>query len=164
MDIRVLWVKSANVSHSKTRKDKKMSHYLTNEEIKARTAEVNRLQEDQDYCLSLTFHKDAEGWAADVPTHTRGENAMVAGADIAIERLAQGDNTLELKFRTVESTTLRNPVATMTRFLHDRFGGTYLVRGLSLIPFPAWLCCVTHDVTGEHPMKIYIHEVRHFNK
>jgi hypothetical protein len=141
-----------------------MSHYLTNEEIEARTAEVNRLQEDQDYCLSLTFHKDAAGWAADVPTHTRGENAMVAGADIAIGRMAQGDNTLEVRFRTVESATLPKPIATMTRFLHDRSGGTYLVRGLSFIPFPAWLCCVTHDVTGEHPKKIYIHEVRHYNK
>jgi len=164
MDIRVLLLRSANFSRSKTIKDKKMSHYLTNEEIKARTAEVNRLQEDQDYCLSLVFHKDDMGWAADVPTHTRSENAMVAGADTAIDRMAQGDNTLEVRFRTVESTTLRNPVATMTRFLHDRFGGTYLVRGLSLIPFPAWLCCVTHDVTGEHPEKIYIHEVRHYSK
>ena len=164
MDIRVLLVKSAYVSHSKTRKDNKMSHYLTKEEIETRTAEVNRLQEDQDYCLSLTFHKDAAGWAADVPTHTRGENAMVAGADIAIGRMAQGDNTLEVRFRTVESATLPKPIATMTRFLHDRSGGTYLVRGLSFIPFPAWLCCVTHDVTGEHPKKIYIHEVRYYTK
>ena len=141
-----------------------MSHYLTKEEIEAKTAEVERLQENQDYCLSLVFHKDAQGWAAEVPTHTRSENAMVAGADIAIGRMAQGDNTLELKFRTKESVTLGKPVATMTRFLHDRFGGTYLVHGLSAIPFPAWLCCVTHDVTGEHPKKIFVHEVRHYNR
>ena len=55
-----------------------MSHYLTKEEIEAKTAEVERLQENQDYCLSLVFHRDAQGWAAEVPTHTRSENAMVA--------------------------------------------------------------------------------------
>ena len=55
-----------------------MSHYLTKEEIEVKTAEVERLQENQDYCLSLVFHRDAQGWAAEVPTHTRSENAMVA--------------------------------------------------------------------------------------
>ena len=54
-----------------TRKEQNMSHYLTEEEIKAKTADVERLQENQDYCLSLVFHKDAQGWAAEVPTHTR---------------------------------------------------------------------------------------------
>ena len=30
-----------------------MSHYLTEEEIKIKTAEINRLPEDPDYCISL---------------------------------------------------------------------------------------------------------------
>ena len=71
-----------------------MSHYLTNDEIKAKTEEVNRLQENPDHCLSLVFHKDEQGWAAEVPTHTRSENAMVFGADIAVGRMAQGDKTV----------------------------------------------------------------------
>ena len=141
-----------------------MSHYLTEEEIKAKAEEVARLQDDPNYCLSLVFHKDEQGWAAEVPTHTRSENAMVAGADIVVGRMAQGDNTVEVKFRTVESSTLGKPLFWMKRFLHDRHGGTYLVHGLTMIPFPAWLCCVTHDVTGEHPEKIFVHEIRHYNK
>jgi len=141
-----------------------MSHYLTKEEIEAKTVEVERMQENQDYCLTLSFHKDEQGWAAEVPTHTRSENAMVAGADIVVGRMAQGDNTVEVKFRTVESSTLGSPLFSMKRLLHDRFGGTYLVHGLTAIPFPAWLCCVTHDVTGEHPEKIFVHEIHHYNK
>lgn len=141
-----------------------MSHYLTNDEIKAKTEEVNRLQENPDHCLSLVFHKDEQGWAAEVPTHTRSENAMVFGADIAVGRMAQGDNTVEVKFRTVESSTLGEPLFWMKRFHHNSGGGTYLVHGLSAIPFPAWLCCVTHDVTGEHPEKIFVHEINHYNK
>lgn len=141
-----------------------MSHYLTDEEIAAKTAEVERLQENQDYCISLTFRKDEDGWYADVPTHTRSENAMVAGADIVVGRMAKGDNTVEVKFRTRESTTKTSPLFRMKRFLHDRHGGTYLVHGVTMIPFPAWLCCVTHDVTGEHPQEIFVHEIRHYNK
>lgn len=139
------------------------SHYLTKEEIEAKTAEVNRLQEDPDYCIGIVFRKDAAGWYAEVPTHTRSENAMVAGADIAINRMAQGDNTVEVKFRTMESSTKTEPIFRMNRILHDRFGGTYLVHGLTAIPFPAWLCCVTHDLTGEHPRQIFVHEIKHYN-
>jgi len=139
-----------------------MSHYLTETEIIAKTAEVNRLQSDPDYCLTLTFHKDAGGWYADVPTHTRSENAMVAGANYVLGHLAQGDNTVELRFRTQESATRTSPCCTMRRILHDSHGGTYLVSGLTAIPFPAWLCCVTHDVTGEHPERIFVHEVKHW--
>lgn len=141
-----------------------MSHYLTEEEINVKTAEINRLQDDPDYCITLVFHKDAGGWYAEVPTHTRSENAMVAGADIVVGRMAQGDNTVEVKFRTIESCTKPDPIFVMKRFLHDRFGGTYFVHGVTAIPFPAWLCCVTHDVTGEHPERIYVHEIRHYNR
>ena len=52
-----------------------MSHYLTKEEIETKTAEINRLQEDPDYCS-----------------------------------------------------------------------------------------CVTHDVTGEHPEHIFVHEINHYNR
>lgn len=141
-----------------------MSHYLDKNEIEARTAEVERLQANPDYCISLVFHKDEGGWYAEVPTHTRSENAMVAGADCLVERMSRGDNTVEVKFRTLESSTKPNPVFKMVRFLHDRFGATYWVQGATAIPFPAWLCCVTHDVTGEHPKRIYVHEINHYNK
>lgn len=141
-----------------------MSHYLTEEEQSVKEAEILSAQQDQHYAISLVFHKDEAGWYAEVPTHTRSENAMVAGADVVIGRMAQGDNTVEVKFRTIESKALVKPLCWMKRILHDRFGGTYLVHGVSLIPFPAWLCCVTHDVTGEHPERIYVYEINHYNK
>lgn len=140
-----------------------MSHYLTKEEIETKTAEINRLQENPDHCISLVFHRDTSGIYAEVPTHTRGENAMVAGADIVVGRLMQGDNTVEVKFRTQESSTKQKPLFTMHRFLHDSHGGTYLVTGLTAIPFPAWICNVTHDVCGEHPEKIFVYEINHRN-
>lgn len=141
-----------------------MSHYLTKEEQSAKEQEVLIAQNDPCHLLSVVFHKDNEGWYANIPTHTRSENAMVAGADIAIGRMAHGDNTVEIRFRTLESTTLGKPICKMNRILHDRFGGTYLVHGLTAIPFPAWLCCVTHDITGEHPKHIFIHDIKHYSK
>lgn len=142
-----------------------MSHYLTKEEIEAKERELREIQErDPAYMITLVFKKDGHGWYADVPTHTRSENAMVAGADFVVERMSQGDNTVEVKFRTMPSETAGAPQFTMNRILHDSRGGTYLVHGLSMIPFPAWLCCVTHDVTGEHPEKIFVHAVNHYNR
>lgn len=142
-----------------------MSHYLTSEEQKIKEAEVLNAQEDQGFMLVLTFHKDDRGWAAEVPTHTRSENAMVAGADVVVGQMAQGDNTVEIKFRTVESATLPRPLVTLTRFMHrNGYGAEYLVRGAAAIPFPAYLCDVTHDITGEHPEKLFVYEVNHYNK
>lgn len=142
-----------------------MSHYLTLDEQKEKETQVNEAQKDQGYMLALTFHKDEEGWAAEVPTHSRRENSMVAGADVVIGRMAQGDNTVEIKFRTVESTTLSRPIVTLTRFMHrNGYGAEYLVRGIASIPFPAYLCDVTHDITGEHPEKLFVYEINHYNK
>ena len=140
------------------------SHYLTAEEREIKVREINKLEEDPNYLITLTFHKDASGWYAEVPTHTRGENAMVAGADIVVARMAAGDNTVEVKFRTSKSETLTKPLCTLRRIEHDPCGGTYLVSGMTLLPFPAWLCNVTHDVTGEHPVHMYVHKIKHYNK
>jgi len=141
-----------------------MSHYLTKEEQATKEAEILSAQRNPKHTISLVFHKDEAGWYAEVPTHTRSENAMVAGADIVIGRMAQGDDTVEVRFRTVESDACGKPLCTMKRILHDRFGGTYLVHGVSPIPFPAWLCNVTHDVTGEHPARIFVHGIEHYDR
>ncbi len=141
-----------------------MSHYLTSEEQVAKSREVTLAQRDPDYMLTLTFRRDARGWAAEVPSHTRSENAMVAGADVVIERMSQGDDTVEVKFRTVESETLGKPLVTMTRLLHrNGYGAEYLVRGVTAIPFPAYLCDVTHDITGEHPERLLVYAISHYN-
>lgn len=142
-----------------------MSHYLTPKEQKEKESQVCEAQKDQGYMLALTFHRDERGWAAEVPTHTRSENAMVAGADVVVGRMAQGDNTVEVRFRTVESSTLPRPIITLTRLLHrNGYGAEYLVCGAAPIPFPAYLCDVTHDITGEHPQKLFVYEINHYNK
>lgn len=142
-----------------------MSHYLTPEEQKRKEAEVLAAQRDQRFMLTLTFHRDEGGWAAVVPTHTRSENAMVAGADVVVDRMAQGDDTVEVRFRTVESAVLPRPLITLTRLLHrNGYGAEYLVSGVAPIPFPAYLCDVTHDVTGDHPAKLFVYEINHYNK
>lgn len=142
-----------------------MSHYLTAEERQTKEKELSMTQKDQNYTISLVFHKDARGWYAEVPTHTRGENAMVMGADVVIERMAHGDNTVEIKFRTQESKTLGSPFIWMSRMGHiTGWGAMYNVHGLTRIPFPAYLCDVTHDVMGEHSDMIYVYEINHYNK
>ena len=90
-----------------------------------------------------------------------GVSPLVIGLTV----VAFGDNTVEIKFRTVESTTLSRPIVTLTRFMHrNGYGAEYLVRGIASIPFPAYLCDVTHDITGEHPEKLFVYEINHYNK
>lgn len=142
-----------------------MSHYLTSEEQVSKSREVLLAQSDPDFMITLTFHRDDRGWAAEVPSHTRSENAMVAGADIVIERMSQGDNTVDVKFRTIESETLGKPLVTLTRFMHrNGYGAEYWVRGATALPFPAYLCDVTHDITGEHPERLLVYAVSHYSK
>lgn len=139
-----------------------MIHYNDESWRKVKEQEVVDSQACPDALLSLTFKKDDQGWYADVPEHTRAQNAMVAGADGVIERMAQGKSEVTIKFRTVappESGPLGKALAHMKRVEHDSFGATYLVFGLSKIPVPAWLCNVTETVLGEHPKNIWIYRI-----
>jgi len=142
-----------------------MSHYLNKEEREVKAREVAEAMKDQNYTIPLTFQKDDRGWAAVVPEHTRSENAMVAGADVVIDRIAQGDDTVEVRFRTEESSTLGKPLVKLTRFAHlDDWGAEYMVQGVGRIPFPAYICNVGHNVMGEHAPRLFVYEVRHYNR
>lgn len=116
----------------------------------------------------ITFLKDDAGWYADMEG-TRGQNAMVSGADTMIEMLSNGGNRVEMVF----SSDVENPgkyVMKLHRVEHDPFGATYYVsggsagtvprlRGLFGLPL-AWLCNQTHRfIGGEHPKDIYVHSV-----
>jgi len=116
----------------------------------------------------ITFLKDDAGWYADMEG-TRGQNAMVSGADTMIEMLSNGGNRVEMVF----SSDVENPgkyVMKLHRVEHDPFGATYYVsggnvgtapsfRGLFGMPL-AWLCNQTHRfIGGEHPKDIYVHAI-----
>jgi len=134
-------------------------HYLTREECAAKSAELKKIQEDDPtHMLELRFVKDDAGWYADVPTHTRGQNSMVCGADTMLDLMAGGRNEIIVKFRTVANND--KPIVTLRRITHGHgLGGSYLASGLTAIPFPIWLCDVTHDVLGEHEKRIYVHSI-----
>lgn len=141
----------------------KMSHYNDESWRKAKEQEIVDAQARPDALLSLTFKKDAQGWYAVVPKHTRAQNAMVAGADTLIERLSGGRDEVTMRFRTVEApkgSSLGEPLFRLKRIVHDAFGATYLTFGLGVIPLPAWLCDVTESVLGEHPKNIWVYEIR----
>jgi hypothetical protein len=48
--------------------------------------------------------------------------------------------------------------------LHDEYGADYILAGplaerLGAVGSELWICNVTHDVLGDHPEAIYIHEI-----
>ena len=110
---------------------------------------------------SLLFYKDGLGWFADVEGHTQSQNLMVMGADKLIEGFSGGKPGVVVRV----SADCENPkpyLVRLRRIEHDPFGATYLafIKGKTL-PRPAWLCNVTHTVFGgEHPKRIYIHEIK----
>lgn len=116
----------------------------------------------------IVFLKDDGGWYADMEG-TRGQNAMVSGADTMIEALSGGSRRVEMAF----SSDVENPgdhIMHLRRMEHDPWGATYYVsdgnagaaprfRGLFGLPL-AWLCNQTHRfIGGEHPKDIYVHAI-----
>ena len=116
----------------------------------------------------ITFLKDNAGWYADMEG-TRGQNAMVSGADTMIEMFSKGGNRVEMVF----SSDVENPgkyVMKLHRVEHDPIGATYYVSGGNVgtaarfrgwfgLPL-AWLCNQTHRfIGGEHPKDIYVHAI-----
>ena len=139
-------------------------HYLDAEERKVREQELKDRQANPENMLTLTFLRDESGWYADVPNHTRGQNSMVMGSDRLLDMMAQGDRRVDVKFRTVKPAKgdTRKPLFHLSRIFHATgYGANYLVHGLSLIPFPAYICDVGHDVIGEHAKDIYVYEINH---
>ena len=118
---------------------------------------------------NIRFFKISEGpergWFADVPNHTLAENEMVSGSDVFLETvdyLTGGDGEV---FLTVSDDNAPGKfLAKLTRKQHDGAGATYRLGG----PLPKrygatgvelWICNVTHDVLGEHPETIYLHQI-----
>lgn len=140
-----------------------MSHYLNKQERADKTALLLKKQQNPKFDIRLRLLKDDHGWYADVPSHTRSENAMVSGADKLCDLMAGGGNELIVRFRTVKDPN-RKALCTLVRFTHiTGVGATYLANGLSIIPFPVYLCDVTHNIVGEHPRRIWVYSIKAYN-
>ena len=109
----------------------------------------------------VRFYRDGGNWYADVPQHTQAQNQMVAGADLLLDSVAGGGNSVSV----VLSADVASPGEWQMHLHiveHDMYGATYRVhvagrKSTRLI----WLCNVMHTVFGgEHPEDIYIHSIR----
>jgi len=117
---------------------------------------------------SIVFLKDAKGWYADIEG-TREENAMVAGADVLIEKLSRGGKRVEMEFSFGAAKPAKY-LMHLHRVEHDAWGATYRVNGgtdgeapdfKGMLGRPlVWLCNQTHRFLGaDHPLDIYVHRI-----
>lgn len=106
------------------------------------------------------------GWYADVPNHTLEENQMVAGSDDFLEQvLSLTENTNEVFITLSDNNECGSFLVKLIMHSHNQWGATYIVTGplaekYGAVGFELWICNVTHDVLGEHPKSIYIHEIK----
>lgn len=118
---------------------------------------------------TIRFYKisggPTRGWYADVQGHTMEENQMVSGSDVFLEvvdYMTGGDG--EVRLTVSDDNAPGKHLVKLTRKEHDGEGATYSLSGPLPRRFGAtgteiWICNVTHDVLGEHPAMIYIHEI-----
>ena len=116
---------------------------------------------------TIRFFKISEGqqkgWYADVPGHTLEENEMVSGSDVFLEevnRILGGSNEVTLTLS--DNNEPGEFLAKLVMKSHNQWGATYILSGpiavqYNAVGFELWICNVTHDVMGEHPRSIYIH-------
>ena len=118
--------------------------------------------------LSISFYREADGnWYADVPSHTKNENLMVAGSNTFLQACLDYVNKYEPEVMREASVTLsvcyeepKDYMFKLTRVLHDPWGATYKITpnnpGFEMPAKLCWLCNVTHTVLGEHPKTLYV--------
>lgn len=116
---------------------------------------------------TIRFFKISEGpqkgWYADVPGHTLEENEMVSGSDVFLEEVNNilGRNN-EVTLTLSDNNEPEEFLAKLVMKSHNQWGATYILSGplavqYDAVGFELWICNVTHDVLGEHPRSIYIH-------
>jgi hypothetical protein len=111
------------------------------------------------------FIKEASGWYIDLPSYleqggSKGDLAMVAGADTMLDIMAEGNSEVTLAIDTkpfeqadhLELTEICSP--TMG-------GGHYLLHTYKHHPIAhkMWLCSVTNFVFGYLPEHIYVQKL-----
>ena len=102
----------------------------------------------------VRFYRENGEWYADIPNHTKEENQMVMGSDLALDFLAKDRNEIILTLSDEVGDGLN--MLHFHRLDHDDDGAYYQVCGSYDLIEPIWICNVTHDVFGEHPEDIYL--------
>ena len=105
----------------------------------------------------VRFYKENGNWYADIPNHTKEENEMVMGSDVALDYLAQDKNEVTL---TLSDDDTYEYIVHFSRAEHDDDGAYYQVFGNYDLLDQIWVCNVTHDIFGEHPENLYILKVK----
>lgn len=91
---------------------------------------------------------------------------MVSGSDVFLEevdRLLGGNHEVTLTLS--DNNELGEFLAKLVMKSHNQWGATYILSGPLAVQhnaagFELWICNVTHDVMGEHPRSIYIHNIQ----
>lgn len=120
-------------------------------------------------CLFMETHrfvKEYSGWYIDLPAYlaqggSKGDLAMVAGADTMLDIMAEGKNEV-----TISIDTQPFPKADLLELVEvcsPSMGGGYYVLHTyqqKAIEHRMWLCDVTNFVFGNLPKHIYIRKER----
>ena len=98
--------------------------------------------------------------------YTLAENEMVAGSDTFLEEVDQmTDKDGEVHITCSDNNEAGIFMAKLLMKNHNQFGATYILTGPmaekhDAVGYELWICNVTHDVLGEHPRSIYIHDIK----
>lgn len=110
--------------------------------------------------MNYRFYKDLENkWYIDLPHWTghKDDLEMVMGADLMLDILSQGEDTIHISFNINEPDLYRIKLVSTMDGLAD--GMTYTSHwnnDLNVSNFEVWLCHVTKFVFGYFPNIIYI--------
>lgn len=119
---------------------------------------------------TIRFFKIAEGpqagWYADIPNHSLEENEMIAGSADFLEKVNHlTDKNGEVIVTCSDNNEAGTFIAKLLMKNHNQWGATHILTGpkaekYNAVGFELWICNVTHDVLGEHPRSIYIHNIQ----
>lgn len=113
--------------------------------------------------VTLSFYKKNDRWYADVQGHTEEENEMVLGADVMLDILSNHGDQAHLLLSDEHNP---NYDVALMQITHDDNGAEYIIKGCKdpqyadYIGYTVWICNVTHDVFGEHPLSIFIERIQ----
>ena len=103
----------------------------------------------------LTFYKEQERWYADIPEVSKEDNEMVLGADVFLDKVSLGYDSLEIIFSDININKFEYAFKLIN---HDECGGTYA--NVKNENETMWLCNVTHLIFSEHPEMLYVKSIK----
>ncbi len=114
--------------------------------------------------MNIKFYKEDSGrWYADLPDYiaeggTKEDCEMVAGADLWLDVLSQGENEITLRLETEPFESAEKLTLDKTDEGFPEFGAYYRIgtfQGIDYSNLILWLCPVTLFVFGHYPKEIF---------